>query len=273
MCPHCRAFITSKDRVCPYCGESVGPRAVDRRNPSDLLGGLIPHARFNTVLILTINLGLYLLTVVYSMRAGNGSALMSLDALTRVKFGAKYGPYLHAGEWWRLITAGFLHGGLFHILMNSWVLFDVGSQVEEIYGASRMWVIYTVANICGFYSSYRWNPMVPSMGASAAVMGLIGAMIALGMTHRSALGDAIRGQYIRWVIWILIIGLLPGMAIDNAAHVGGLAAGFGIAYVAGIPRYEGAAAEKLWKAAAGFCVVITLVSFLEMFLAFARNAQ
>ena len=65
------------------------------------------------------------------------------------------------GEWWRLVTAGFLHGGLLHILMNSWVLFDLGAQVEEIYGASRMWVIYFVSSVCGFYASAVWMPRFP----------------------------------------------------------------------------------------------------------------
>ena len=79
MCPHCRAFITNKDRTCPYCNEPVGARAIDRRNPSPILGGIIPHARFNTVVILLINFGLFLATALYSMGAGNGEALWNID--------------------------------------------------------------------------------------------------------------------------------------------------------------------------------------------------
>jgi membrane associated rhomboid family serine protease len=271
MCPHCRAFITDKDRVCPYCNEKVGARAVDRRNPGDLLGGLIPHARFVTSLLLTINVGMFLMTVLYSMRSGNGS-LLNVDGQTLAFFGDKFSYLIVRGEWWRLVTAGYLHGGLFHIFMNSWVLLDVGAMVEELYGPARMFVIYTVANIAGFYLSYLWSP-VPSMGASAAIMGLIAAMIAYGMQHRSAVGDAIKGQYVRWVIWILVIGLLPGFNVDNAAHIGGLIAGFAIGYVAGTPRFEGSPLETLWKVAAGFCVLLTAGCFLEMYLSFARFTQ
>src|SRR5215469_8805791 len=90
MCPHCRAFITTDDKVCPYCNERVGPRAIDRRSPAPLLGGFIPHARFLTTIILLINFGLYMVTTVYSMRLGNGSAFMSLDMQTLFEFGAKY---------------------------------------------------------------------------------------------------------------------------------------------------------------------------------------
>jgi rhomboid protease GluP len=72
MCPNCRAFITTHDKVCPYCNERVGPRAVERRDPGAILGGFIPHARFVTMIILTINFGLYLATVVFSQRNGQG---------------------------------------------------------------------------------------------------------------------------------------------------------------------------------------------------------
>src|ERR1700679_3345335 len=126
MCPHCRAFITNKDRVCPYCNEKVGERAVDRRSPGDLLGGLIPNARFVTTILMTINVGMYLLTVIYSMRSGNERAFLDLDARTLVFFGAKFTPAIQVGQWWRLVTAGYLHGGLIHIFMNSWVLLTVG---------------------------------------------------------------------------------------------------------------------------------------------------
>jgi rhomboid protease GluP len=272
MCPHCRAFITNKDRTCPYCNEPVGARAIDRRNPSAILGGIIPHARFNTVVILVVNFGLFLATALYSMGAGNGDALWNIDVGTLVAFGAKYNAGLAAGQWWRLVTAGFLHGGLLHILMNSWVLFDLGAQVEEIYGAGRMLVIYFVSSVFGFYVSAVWSP-APSVGASAALMGLIGAMIALGVRHRNPLGSAIRATYIRWAIYIILFGLLPGLRVDNAAHIGGLAAGFGIAYLAGSPRLESSWTERLWRGASWVCILLTAISFLKMYLWFARVAQ
>lgn len=269
MCPHCRAFITAKDRTCPYCGESIGPRAIDVRNPSPI-AGLIPAAKFNTVLLLCINVFLYLLTVVFSMKSGKGG-FGSLDGETLVEFGAKFGPFIAQGQWWRYVTANFLHGGLLHIAMNMWVLFDVGAQVEEIYGASRMYVIYFIAGCMGFFLSNLWNPVAVSMGASAAIFGLIGAMVALGMKHQGPAASAIRAVYVRWAIWGLVMSFIPG--IDMAAHLGGLIGGFAVAWVAGIPRLSNPTTEKLWKIACFFCVLITVVSFLEMYLSFSQSAQ
>jgi rhomboid protease GluP len=268
MCPHCRAFITTSDRICPYCKEPVGPRAI-QRDVSGIIGGFIPHARFNTILILLINFGLYVITSIYSMRSGHGNAI-DIDGQTLVEFGAKYAPLIGMGQWWRLVTAGFLHGGLLHILMNCWVLFDLGAQVEDVYGASRMWVIYLVSSVFGFYVSAVWNPAAPSVGASAALFGLIGAMIALGVRHRNPMGAAIRGMYIRWAVYGLLFSLIPG--IDMAAHIGGIVAGFGIAYLAGLPALEGSVRERIWRAAAWLCILVTVVSFLEMYLAFSHMA-
>ena len=271
MCPHCRAFITSRDRVCPYCQETVGARAIDLRDDSPI-GGFIPQRNFTTVLILLVNFGFYAATVVASMNAGNQNAVMSLDGVTLIAFGAKYPAAILAGEYWRLVTAGFLHGGLIHIAMNSWAMFNLGAQVDEIYGTSRMLVIYFVSSTFGFALSTLFSAAL-SIGASAGICGLIGAMIALGMRHQNPIGDAVRGAYLRWAGMILIIGFLPMFHIDNAAHIGGLASGFGIAYVAGEPGRMGSPTERLWRVASLLSILITVFCFLKMYLSFSQNMQ
>ena len=264
MCPNCRAFVTSDDKICPYCQAQLGERIIDRRAPSDLLGGLIPHQRFVTTLILLINTGMYLATMLRTTQEG-GSGFGDPSLQTLVDFGAKYPPYIfYRGEWWRLITAAYLHGGLLHIGMNSWVLFDLGPQVNQTFGTSRFLTIYTVSSVTGYLASLYWSPAV-SIGASAGLCGLIGAMIAFGTREGSALGSAIRRQYIQWVIYLLIFGLLPGFNVDNAAHLGGLAGGFVLAYIAGTPSFSGAV-ENFWRLAAGLSVAATGWAFFEMFM-------
>ena len=266
MCPNCRAFITTDDKVCPYCDTRVEARAVERRAPADVLGGLIPHARFTTMMILLVNTGLYIATVLYSIRSGLGGG-MDIDGRVLYAFGGKFYPYgFDINQWWRLVTAGFLHGGLLHIGMNMWVLYDLGVQVEESYGTARYLVFYFVATVCGFMASTWWSSSL-SIGASAGLFGLIGAMIALGVRDRSSYGAAVRGVYVRWAMYGLAMGFLPFFSIDNAAHIGGVISGFVVAYIAGTPRLSGAG-EKFWRGAAGVALALTALAFVEMFMSF-----
>ena len=265
MCPHCRAFITTNDSKCPYCGERVGPKAIELRNTGEMIAGWIPHARFVTTLLLIVNGGLYLATSMFPGGATNSYVLFA--------FGAKQSyAIFQEHQWWRLITAGFLHGGLTHILMNGWVLMDLGAQVELVYGPARMIVLYVVTSAAGFLLSAWWSPAL-SIGASAALFGFIGAMIALGVANPSSVGQMIRKLYLRWALYGLAFGLLPGFHIDNAAHIGGLAAGFGLGYVAGIPARSTYSLERFWQIAAGICVLLTLVSFYLAYLHFSDVTQ
>ena len=254
MCPNCRAFITTDDRICPYCNTEVAPKPYFRKPASDALGGLIPHARFTTVVIMLINTGLYIATVLHS-----GSPDLTMQTLAL--FGAKWTPAIVSGQWWRLITAGFLHGGILHILMNMWVLFDLGAQVEEAFGTPRFLLIYLISNITGFLASMYLIPNTLSIGASAAIFGLIGAMIAMGVRDRSSYGSAVRSFYMRWAIYGLVLSLIPGT--DWAAHIGGLAGGFVVALITGTQGTT-AAVERLWQVAAGCMLAITGVAFFEM---------
>jgi rhomboid protease GluP len=263
MCPNCRAFITTDDRVCPYCDFKLGPTAAARQKDTDPIAGFIPHAGFTTFVILLINLGLYAATVAASIKLGTEDAVMNVDGRALVMFGAKYVPAILDGQWWRLVTAGFLHGGLFHILMNSWVLFSVGSQTEETYGTARYIVLYFLATIGGFLASTYFSASL-SVGASAGLFGLIGAMIAAGIRSKTAMGAAIRAQYTQWVIYMVIIGLLPMFNIDTAAHLGGLAAGFGVAWIMDQPGATRRWTDKVWQSAAGISLGLTALSFALM---------
>src|SRR6202171_766937 len=140
MCPNCRAFITTSDKVCPYCEIKLQAPAAARRAPAEILGGLIPHARFTTIVILLINAGFYLAEELPGLISGAGGRGLPLFPA-----GAKFGPLIQEGQWWRLLTAGFLHGGILHLLMNSWGLFGLGAGVELLYGTSRLLVFSLVS--------------------------------------------------------------------------------------------------------------------------------
>jgi len=254
MCPNCRAFVTTNDRVCPYCDMRLGPRAAEQRSPGEILGGLIPHVRFTTVMILLINTALYIAEY--------------LNPQSGLKeFGASVPwPYMQ-GQYWRLVTAGFLHGGIFHILMNSWVLFDLGAEVEQLYGTSRLIVFYFVSTVTGFWTSSYFGGGF-SVGSSAGIFGLIGAMLAFGVFDRSALAAQVKSLYMRWVIYGLVLSFIPG--VDFWAHIGGLAGGFITGWVASTARARLMWKEPLLRALAGVCLALTALAFAMLYRAIMR---
>lgn len=196
--------------------------------------------------------------------AGQGGGLFGgIQGMAMIRLGAKYGPLIYAGEWWRLVTAMFLHAGLLHIGMNLWCLFDLGPEVEGLFGMSKYIVLYLVTGVLGYGVSLFWSPMGLSIGASGAIMGLIGILI--GATfHHGRLGKEYRSMLWRWVIYIAIFGLF--FPVDNAAHFGGLIAGLILGYLIpeGVP--ETRPAENLWNALAIISVVIIAGSFALMAL-------
>lgn len=135
-----------------------------------------------------------------------------------------YGPAVAAGEWYRLITYGFLHANIMHIAVNMVALGQVGSIVEELVGPARTLLIYTIALVGGGLAVYHFSYDAPTVGASGAIFGLFGALVAIGMQsgHR---GRALIGQTIPIIVLNLVIGFAVPH-VSNADHIGGLVSGF-----------------------------------------------
>jgi rhomboid protease GluP len=185
-----------------------------------------------------------------------------IDGQVLLQLGAK-APYILAGQWWRLVTAMFLHAGLLHIGMNMWCLVDLGPEVESLFSTTKFTVLYLVTGVAGFILSFLWSPNGMSVGASGAIMGLIGILIGASF-HHGHMGKAYRSQLWKWVIYIAIFGLI--FAVDNAAHFGGLIAGLALGYV--VPEGEPAThpSENLWNALAVVSVLVIAASFVLMAL-------
>ena len=266
MCPNCRAFITVSDRVCPYCGVQLGPRAVDLR-ASQLAESFLPRGSQSSLIILSINVLFFLLELAINYRVlGNPPTNISTQTLWLM--GAKLAPLINQGQYWRLITAGFLHGGFLHIAMNSYVMFDLVSEVERFYGTSRLIVAYVFSTFTGFLLSLLWAPNTTSVGASAAAFGLIGIMLAMGLRQRSdPMAQAVRSYYGRWAVYAVVFSFLPG-GIDIAAHLGGLAGGFAIGFLGGLPGRPGTTIETVWRTLAGIALAIVLYSFIKDYFSY-----
>ena len=240
ICPACRALVGANESRCPFCGESISAfnRIGVKRVTSGLTGGftgglassLVPDITYTWTLV-AINFIMFGISMVGAARAGAPlGGLMGIPGNTLFDLGSNYGPAVIYGQYWRLITGAFLHGNLIHLLFNIFVLADVGAAVEDMYGSTRFIVLYLWTLICGSLASFWWRyPFNNMVGASGAIFGLFGVMIAYGYRRRTGMAEQIRSMYTRWAIYGLVFGLLmPG--VDNAAHLGGLAGGLLFGY-------------------------------------------
>jgi rhomboid protease GluP len=275
MCPECRGLIDRSASVCPLCGARIkAPRARAGASGPERMLGIIPVPSTATSALVAANIALYAISWYMTQSAVSAanestSLFTGIDGHVLVRLGAKYGPLMVRGEWWRLVTAIFLHGGLLHIGFNLWCLIDLGPEVESLFSIQKFIVLYLVTGVFGFIVSLFWSPFGISIGASGAIVGLIGILIGASY-HHGQLGKAYRSQLWRWVIYIVAMMLIPGLGIDNAAHMGGLASGLLLGYL--IPEGEPAtrAGENLWNVLAVFTVIIIAGSFALMALQLNR---
>jgi len=230
--------------------------------------GIIPIPSSGTSAVATVTIALYgiswyMTATSASAQYGPASGLGGISGEVLLRLGAKSVAILYFGQWWRLVTAIFLHAGLLHIGLNLWCLFDLGPQVESLFSTAKFMVFYLVTGVAGFLLSLWWSPFGMSVGASGSILGLIGVLIGASF-HHGHLGREYRGQLWRWVIYIFIFGLF--FAVDNAAHLGGLVTGALLGYVVPEGEAETRASQNLWHALAVLSVVIIAGSFALMAL-------
>ena len=152
------------------------------------------------------------------------------DPAVLLKYGAKWAPAIYKGQWWRFFTAPFLHFGLLHLGMNLYALYIVGTQVEYVFGKANCLLIYLFAALWSVLASLYFCPESISAGASGAIFGLVGALLCFALFHRRYLRP---GALLNLIVVIginLALGLLMS-GIDNFAHLGGVIAGFAVAFL------------------------------------------
>jgi rhomboid protease GluP len=196
---------------------------------SKSLGRLMPMASPVTYGILTVSCLLYLVSLAATMHETGslmGSSIFDIGGISGnvlQRLGASLPFSYNLPEPWRFVTAVFLHGNLLHIGFNMWVLMDIGPQIEELYGSAKYLFIYVVTGIGGYLLSSFFGHF--SVGGSGAIVGLVGVLLALTMGRQSAGMQMLRGQLVRWLIYLAIWGFVV-QGIENWAHFGGLATGF-----------------------------------------------
>jgi rhomboid protease GluP len=133
---------------------------------------------------------------------------------------------IDAGEWWRVLTPILVHQGALHLFFNMYILFIYGPQVEQAFGTVRFVLMFLITGFMGSAFSYAFPPDNASVGASGAIFGVVGILVVYLYRRRRT---SFMSQYLRgmgfFIIANFIFGLLPGMNVDNFAHLGGLVGG------------------------------------------------
>ncbi len=232
LCPNCRRLISSDEPVCPYCRL----RNPGRRWKQALGSWLSVEPQTLIRAIITVCVVMFGLSVALDpMRGGHGMnplALLTPSDRSLLLLGATGTvPVFRLHRWWSLLAANYLHGGILHLFFNMVALAQIGPFVAREYGASRLLVIYTVGGVAGFLVSVVAGVGF-TIGASAAILALIGAAMYYGKSRGGGYGQAVFRQLWGWTVGIFVFGMLfPG--INNWAHGGGLAAGFVLGHLLG----------------------------------------
>ncbi len=170
--------------------------------------------------LIALNLLFFLATVI-----SGGFSLSNL-----LRWGAKFGPLIAHGEWQRLLLCIFLHGNLWHLLFNTYALFQLGKLTEGIYGQRKFLIIYLFSGIMGSLFSFLFNFDRIGVGASGAIFGLAGVLLSGGIKYRNTSLSRLGMSILPFIFINLLIGFTVP-AIDNAAHVGGLLGGMFLGFV------------------------------------------
>lgn len=176
-----------------------------------------------TYSIIILNLIVYLFSSLLSRD------IVDMDMQTLVDMGALYGPLtVLKGEWWRLFTAMFLHGGITHLLMNMVSLYLIGRGAEMYFDTKSYLSIYLFSGLIGGLVSLYMHPVSVGIGASGAIFGVFGALAGFFLAHREKIGAHTKAFMKEFSI-IIGINMLIGFsieAVDVSAHIGGLIIGF-----------------------------------------------
>jgi rhomboid protease GluP len=246
--------------VCAECAARL--QSASRPEPPSLYSRL---RRSPTFYLILANVAVFL-----AISASGASPIKpSVDVLLR--WGANSGGYTVGGEWWRLVTSMFLHGGILHLALNMWALLNLGLLAELMFGELPFIGLYFACGICGSLASLCWRGESVAVGASGAIFGIAGALLpALALHPNPRVRRALRsqlGSIALFVFYNLIYGSRAA-GIDNAAHVGGLVCGIILGAVLPTVGSGSEYARKLRDAAA---VLIAIALFAGGALGAMRN--
>jgi membrane associated rhomboid family serine protease len=273
ICPACGSLVGISATRCHECGANLTfSLAAASKKLSGLFGD---HEAPVTSALLIANIFMFGVTFLAVAAHGEAGGLRILwgmggEATYRLGMSGPY-PIFFQHQWYRLVTAMFLHGGLIHIGFNMMSLMQLGPALEELYGSARYFFLYVVTGAFGFLVSSF--PIVflghYSLGASGALLGLVGALLAVTTKRGGAFMRDLRARLISSVVILFMLGF-SGMGLDNAAHFAGLAAGFVLGKIF-VDRQPMNARERRRAYAMGWLAGLVVVASFVLMLVHYRD--
>jgi membrane associated rhomboid family serine protease len=231
------------------------PECVGRARREFRAGPKRRARRFASISATSLVLGAILVMFVLELVVSGGGLQLN-NEVALIELGALFPPAVAAGQYWRLLSAMFLHAGLLHLALNAYALYLFGRFVEETFGKGRFVAIYVVSGFLASVASYAFGPVgAIGVGASGAISGLLGAFIAYNFRRRHL---SLAAGNLRLALMIIVINALFGLTvpgIDNRAHLGGLVAGIAAGVFA---EGMGPRGARRWTQVAGFVALISL---------------
>jgi membrane associated rhomboid family serine protease len=268
-CRSCGHPAAADEQVCPRCGAQLGGMLAHRaRRLSALVWS--PGTPVVTSLVGISLIATYAVMLLWDHQQGlathPGLGALQPSHLATLRFGSSFSWFIQDGEWWRMVTATFLHGSLMHIIFNVASLWSVGVYLEDTLGRAKTLALYVVLAAVSSAFSFWWHThdggVGNSVGASGAICGLIGIAIGFSLRHRNA-ARHLRNHYLGWAAWIAILGF-SGLHIDNAGHIGGLIPGVLLGLVVRRRTATSPTAHRLWIAAALAGVALVVACYVLM---------
>ncbi len=207
-----------------------------------------------TYTLIGINVAVFLLML------GMGVSPMAPSVGQLLHWGADWGPLSLGSQPWRMLTSNYVHNGLIHILMNMWCLFNLGRMAENVLDRWTYGLVYTACGLAGSIVSLWWHPQIIVVGASGAIFGLAGALIAILYLGKLPIPpEAIRktmSSLLLFAGYNLLFGMQAG--VDNSAHIGGLLAGIALGLVLAPSVTKAPELRRIWSVATltGMAIVL-----------------
>ena len=238
----------------PAAPEPEPPQGI---TVDELLARITPRAWVTPTLAVLIVLG-------FAIEIALGVPVMSPTGQQLLKAGGEFGPLFAEGEWWRALTSMFLHAGPLHLAFNLWAFWSVGHLTERVFGNKAFLTIYVFSGIGGSLASLAWSPLTVGVGASGAIFGVYGALLAFVVLHRGVLPPEYLAQHRNSIVGFIGYNVVFGLSqknTDMAAHAGGLLTGALAGSVLGRDLLRPAEhALRRALTAVGFAVLLLLVA-------------